>query len=170
MSHYVIEMQGFRGKEASFIVKELTMIDAITGKIITNVLITSPYSFSTLSPKDQRVVKYVSFNINHLRWDDGISTINHVKHSLKKILKMEDRIYTKGDLKAKFLSSLLKREVIELGSYLCPSLKQLRDIEQAQDCPYHWNPKHVCALTSARCVAKWLNGHLADNKSVTPTQ
>jgi hypothetical protein len=171
MSHYVIEIQGFTGRNKNFVLKELTMMNVETQQIIFNALVTSPYSFNSLSPQEQRVVNYVSKNIIQLRWEDGIITFTHLLHKILKTIKPDDTVYTKGNIKCKFLTKILNRHVVDLGeTFCCPSLKVLRKNELAEDCPFHNNPKESCSLTSARQISVWMNEHIADRIYTTKTQ
>jgi hypothetical protein len=163
MTHYVVEIQGFTGTNKEFILKELTIMNVETLDVILNALVTSPYPIKSLNPQEQRVIHYIERNIINLRWEDGISTMTEVLHQLGQILKPEDKIYTKGLVKSRCLSKILNRHVTDIGqTSCCPSLKFLRQIKLAADCPFHWNPRESCSLTSARQLSIWMNEHLRD--------
>ena len=119
----VIDFEGFKYQKRNFIIKEL----AVYGEYQDTIYFLPPQSFSSLSKSEQVCYQWITKNLHGLNWESG----NYPYEKLKSIFESISlryplsEFYAKGKEKSDFLSSLLKRPVINLDDLGCPKIEHI---------------------------------------------
>ena len=145
----VIEFQGFPKSDGKYIIKELAIID-VQNKCCNTWLFKSP---SMLVTKD---VNWLRDHFHGLDRDSGDIDYSELREILRSYTIQFRQLFTKGDQKASFLSSLLPSgvNVINLELYGCPSLKKLETGEGCLIDP-HVKGNFHCARKNCHKLADW---------------
>lgn len=151
---FVIDMQGFRGCNNTFIIKELAVVN-VNENFHRHFILKPPFSFSTLSRELQCQAHWVYENHHGLKWEGGLTTFWEVKEYL--LLNMKNTtIYVKGTEKKKWLDDLLGNIalVFNVEDHSCPNLKSLKqNYPDMLRCNAH---SGCCALQNAFLLKKFI--------------
>ena len=101
----IVDMQGFIGKNNTFVPKEVTVL-LVEGAMVVKehtYLIHPPYAFGDLSATQQRTVNWAKNNYHSFGWQDGNVPYVDFVSRLKMILTNVKQIYVKGKSKGCFL-------------------------------------------------------------------
>lgn len=162
---FVIDVQGFRGKEGNFLPKEIALI-ALHHTYIVHWIIAPPYTFNNLHSKYRRQNNWLSRHHHGIEWHEGSSRFIDVVDTLRSVTRNAGRIFTRGREKAEFLMEVTSREIINLeDDERCPALKRL--VSSTLRCAPHAtkrNQKLVCALNFAASLKAWILFHIEDEK------
>lgn len=157
--NFIVDLQGFKDYNNSFILKEF----AIATKHYTQIfLIKPPFSYSYLSSDEQKQVRWIERNRGIL-WREGFIDIREFKRLIKPILN-EQTVLVKGEEKIKWLKELCDScEVIDIAEKGCPNLPSLYKMCDSESnklinsstmtCMFH---KKICGLKNVLLIQKWI--------------
>lgn len=162
----VLDVQGFRGFNNKFIVKELAVCTDM--KNFRHFLIKPPYDFGLLSEKEQRMANWLKRNHHGIEWSSGDYTLKTVKKYLDFHLK-DFNIYMKDEQKRQWVSHFWKHNnLYALSELECnislENLKKMYPIDNDVTCKHHQkfcdisikNKTAVCALMNALCIKQFM--------------
>lgn len=142
MPHIVaVDAQGFTGRNAEFVIKELAICHS-PDEGITRYHLLPPYPLSEMPFFRKKSVGYLQLRVHGLGWNDGTLDYNSGKTIIRsKIQEFKDAFfYCKGGEKAKALSNFLGVEVINVENFMDEA--ELQSIyfypsEVSSDCAVH---------------------------------
>jgi hypothetical protein len=102
---------------------------------------------------------------NGLSWTDGYIDYSNLAQTLKEAVAPYAHPYAKGATKARFLSNLLERSVLNLDVFNCPE-RDCFQMGTACIMPCHRFPDKKCASRNARALFDWLKVHLKEKSYV----
>jgi len=150
----IVDVQGFKGNNNEFILKELAI--SFNEHEFQNFIVQPPHQFEKLMKIKQKEANWLSKNHHGLGWNDGSVTYKSVKKFL-----LENHItavYVKGEEKKNWLSHMLQNKVMiqNLEEYGCPSFKVLRKTYPSRTmlCTSH---QGICALKNASLLRFFFN-------------
>lgn len=108
-------LQGFRGKNAKFVPKEVSVAD-VEGFFISHWVLNAPYPYLDIATCWREMNNRQTINQHGLEWYDGDAEIPDVLHNVREICRNARRIFTEGVEEAGYLQILTAREVINLGT------------------------------------------------------
>lgn len=99
-----VDIQGFRGNDNSFIIKEIAFYKS---GVLFTYLFAPPYNYTLLEKKFRKQAVWLFLNHHNLRWNEGYISYSSVKDIIYKELIIKNTnntiIYVKGDEKVKWL-------------------------------------------------------------------
>lgn len=164
---YVIEIQGFRDKDANFVPKEVAIV-SLQEHIICHWVVLPPHEFVEL-PSSLRTANDLAASRHFgIHWFEGDITMRKLHYHLYNIARKAKRIYVKGREKARYIQSLMTRTVEDLDDYTDEGFTSLQKrFGCRQICSYHaaqedTYKRSYCALLRAHVLRMWIYSHLAD--------
>lgn len=151
MNYTIVDVQGFKDKNNTFIIKEFAVAD----KELTQMfLIKPPYPFSSLTLEEKKQVLWLEKN-KGIRWSEGYIDYREFRREVVKYL-FNKNIITKGLEKVKWIKELcMNNEIVNIESTGCPKLSCLQEKyckNESYNCCYHVKE---CALKNVLCLRKW---------------
>lgn len=156
----VIDVQGFKAINNSFIVKEIAVSFNQKPSACRAFSIKSPYQYSLLSYEEEQSARWLTRIHHGITWDYGEyelkDVIKYLEHHLQKTT-----IYVKGKEKANWVRDLFNSElrIIEILNHECDlSIKEVIRIYRENEiyCKHHEKLNHVCALRNARALRTYI--------------
>lgn len=146
-----VAIEGFT-LPSRYVLKELALI--FSKEEYDHFMFMRPTDF-ILTEADKRTVRYITYKLNNISYDDGDIPYNQIQNILRKLRQYT--IYTYSDIAKKFLQECLPTTVIintqELGLQLQKSLPN-------PQCFRHHNHRY-CAKAKAIAVMKFIeNEHI----------
>lgn len=126
--HTFVDIQGFRGNEGRFIVKEISIMKH---GILSTHLFDAPYSYNSLEKKYKKQALWLFYNHHKLSWNEGYIPYSRVAEIIYKELIIKNNnnntIYIKGEQKCQWLRDFCNVETINIESLYqnCPNLKSM---------------------------------------------
>lgn len=160
----VLDFQAFKDNNNEFIIKECAVV-AIDGSFVEHWVIAPPYEFYMLKKEKRREAVWVKQNYHGLSWGDGGISYKAFQDELRQVCSDVCRVFVKGNEKAEFLKTLVKKDVINLEDYNTPRLKRLmfNSYLPVLRCFRHCkDKKYICALSNADKLKLWIitNNHV----------
>lgn len=146
----VVEFQGFKDNNNSYVVKELAL-GALSPYWTRRYLFKPPYEFDELDRKVQISNNWCSRNLHGLRWEEGDLDYSSLESLLKSETELYGLIVTKGAEKKRFLESLLGKNVIDMDVILPLRLSRLSDPKTK------CNHIGLCAVKNVEKLLDWWN-------------
>lgn len=120
-----VDIQGFRGNDESFIIKEIAYYKS---GVLFTYLFAPPYNYTLLENKFRKQAAWLFLNHHKLRWNEGYISYSCVKDIIYKELAIKNSknniIYVKGDEKVKWLQEYCDVPSVNIESLRnCPNLK-----------------------------------------------
>lgn len=156
----VLDIEGFKFKKSTFVIKELS----ITGDYTDTILFSPPEPLSNLQKDHQYSVCWLSRNLHGLSWDSGEYPYN-LLHQIFLSISLRypaHTFYAKGSEKCEFLSHNLKCNVINLETLNCPKIEDLIEATTQQPCRNHsrklssYQRRKHCARLKSKLFYNWL--------------
>lgn len=153
-----MDIQGFKGDQNKFIVKELAIIST-DGQMYELQLFQPPCQFDQLSEHVQKQVHYLEKHFHGLYWNSGYQPYSELKTILMR-LNLSGVVYVKGREKQIIVSELLsnfKVNVVNIEELGCPSLTILKKHLQpmsTKPCAFNHDTKN-CAYLNVNAVLQW---------------
>lgn len=121
------DIQGFRGNDNSFIIKEIAFYKS---GVLFTYLFAPPYNYSSLEKKFRKQAVWLFYNHHNLRWNEGYISYSSVKDIIYKELIIKNTnnsiIYVKGDEKVKWLQEYCDVPSVNIDSLRnCPNLNSM---------------------------------------------
>lgn len=164
----VMDIQGFRDNNGSFIVKEIG-IKSVYGDLTWHELVESAVPWNDLSDKRQKEANFNTTFTHGISWSDGCDKVKTAIRRVKFVILGANVIWAKGGDKCTTLRKLLNTKVQDLEHEGCPKAKDLPYQDTFQKCPltvHHCateqRPVYRCALQQAQQYAIWLKNHQMD--------
>lgn len=166
LNYVIIDIQGFKGNNNEFIVKELAIL--IDEYICYNFIIKEPYDFFKLMPHMQRQAKWLTKNHHGLHWANGTSTLSNVRKFLEENLYEQHTIFiVKGVEKKQWIAKYILNgknayHVLNVEDFGCASFKNLyKQCHDLKPCNHHQQNNYlrnkVCALVNVKLIYNFLN-------------
>ena len=160
VSTAVIDIEGFRYKNSTFIIKELAVISDSYSDHIT---FGPPKDFHELTLSQQKAYSWVTNFLHGLSWYSGCHSYKFLQQILLSItLRLPNtKFFAKGKEKCAILSELLQRKVTNLEDLNCPSIEKILDI-RIKPCSFHsskappYQVHNHCASRKAKLFHNWL--------------
>lgn len=133
----VADLQGFRGENNEFIVKEVAAIVHKYFKV--HFIIKPPYSINYLPFKQQIQNRWLTNNYHGIAWEDGYSTYKDATKIVSNFLENKI-VYVKGAEKKQWLEKFLQKkpfEIHNLDDLGCPKLQRLKNCYATPKCLSH---------------------------------
>lgn len=153
-----IDVQGFKIKSNTFIVKEIAVI---THNSTFHDVIKSPFPFKNLDDEDKKQAVWLTKNYHGFNWNSGSISMTELRRILISIFKKTDKIYVKGQEKVQWLHSILdcktfSSNIINIEQIGCEIKlkKNIRNEIYANVCKKHSNHFH-CALRNVLDLSDW---------------
>ena len=165
----VLDIEDFLRKKSDFMIEELSVC---THNCSDTVSFRPPSSFNILSSSEQRAYTWVSKFLHGLAWESGDYPYCYWQQFLQNIrLRFPfAEFYAKGTEKMDTLKKLIQDDAINLETFLCPmveNLKLYRDIPicdlHAVSCLKRQRSKH-CATKKAKLFYQWLTNESSFGK------
>ena len=155
----VIDFQGFKDNDNKYIIKELAISGLQNNDLLIHKIVAAPYAKETLNVKRKREAEWITVFYHGLDWNCQLSdeTYKHMMYKLKELCYLSDKIFVKGEEKAKFIEEdvlEIKGSVTELGKLGCP---KLFDLPTENVCVIHEDKMgYICALDNVCKLKKWI--------------
>lgn len=151
-SFLVIDLQGFKNSNNSFIIKELALATAEMSQVF---LIKPPYPYTTLTKDEKRQVNWIENN-RKIFWSEGYIDAREFKRIVAPFLENR-KIYVKGLEKMEWVKEICKNcDIVNVEDIGCPNLTSLHNnyckMSTSMNCISH---KKECALKNVLCIKKW---------------
>ena len=153
----VCDIQGFRGFNNDFIVKEVAFLTT-SGSMAQSIVFKPPYPHSILPDTQQKVATWVKNFCHGMDWDDGYTPYDELSNVFNKILEPYNAILVKGSEKKTFIENILHGKnvsVRNMDDILCPRIDDLRKQTSFQKCFYHSKIADQCASENVRLLLNW---------------
>lgn len=163
---YVVDFQGFKTYNNTFIIKELVIVSVRTDCIV-HCMVKSP---RVRTQGIEKQVNYLTRRFHKIRWEDGYVEFNDALKLLRETLTNADIVYVKGLERTKYIRKLLENKITvqDLDPIGCPKAKNWHgcSLSRFPVCPYknHKNlPEQArdtdvhCALKKALTYKDWYN-------------
>lgn len=171
MEFAFVDLQGFNSNE-NFVVKEICIL---TKNLKFHEIVKSPHSFSNLTSKYKRQVKWLENKYHGLRWSQGYITQEELQKTIAPILKNKI-IFVKGPNKLRWLREILGQQItlcVNIEDMGC-NIKLSNPI--SKDCIYQGNEnikccnKHTfenshCAVRNALLIRLWYTFNIREKNN-----
>lgn len=152
---YFIDVQGFKGPQNSFIVKEIALLN--DQNEFQHFIVNSPYDINNLPPYLQSQAYYVYQKHHGIEWSSGFTPLDSIIVRFSHVLEGHI-IYVKGAAKIKWIKDLFRlggnADVQDLSEQGCPSIENLRrTFPGIQRCVIHHG---VCALQNVLLLKMYI--------------
>lgn len=158
---WIVDLQGFDyGRDLmKFTCKEIALINSDNGYYVHR-FINLPLDIQVFTSKLQNHINWLTNNVHGLEWNmkgDGCKSINYedLAGFLKSWILESDIVAVKGPCKKKWLSALIRNEIIDLTDEQYPPLRELKNIFKSFHCNNHFNNKLNCALENIMFLYFW---------------
>lgn len=156
----VLDVQGFRGNNKEFIIKEISIVE-LNKRHVIHAFCKEPYNINELSTARRIEARWLIRNYHGINWTYGHVAYEEIGEVLKSALLSYNTIYVKGCEKKKilevYLSSLdsCKFKIFDIDYFHIESLKRMRIDEGGNKCFYHQNLKSsfMCSYENAYNLA-----------------
>lgn len=154
---YFFDLQGFKSKNNSFIVKELCLLSEKNDEMHL-LIINPPFAYENLSSQYKKQVIWLGQNFHGFNWGDGfISYQNARKILLKKLEKpnISKLVFIKGEEKKMWAQKILQNNKFDISVFNIEEFglnNSATDIDE--HCTYH-HSKFVCAYKNVIHMKKW---------------
>lgn len=144
-----VDLQGFKGKENDFIVKELAVLSPVG---LVHYIFTPPYKRSLLSSTQIKEVIWLKSNHHGLDWNDGFIPYYKAGALLRNAIG-DGTVYVKGFEKIQWIQRLVNARpvIINVENIDC----DVRFSDKMVDCLPCLNHRGVCALKNVFMLRKW---------------
>ena len=164
----VVDLQGFTKLINEFVLKELAALEVNNSSNTPVIILFEPPCDWNILPAEYKVTNsWLQRNYHGISWSSGNSTYEAAGPIIRGILQRAHTIYGKGLEKKIWLSNLIgvTKEIVDLDSLGCPSLKNLRkSIRKDGGCSHHRSslltPKWNCASENVKLLKKWCEDSL----------
>lgn len=140
----VIEVQFLKNKNGDFWIKELCVLKDGFKAIY---VFLPPHSWSELPDHVQRENRFIEDYLHQLVWEEGTTDYANLKGILLHLTEDSKFIFTKGEEKAKILSEILERDIVDM-TLETPSY-QIMAATRVMDCIYRKHNNKFCAFVNA---------------------
>lgn len=149
----IIDMQGFKGPNNQFIVKEIAVL--YKDNTHQHFIVQPPYDMKCLSEELQKQVIWLYHNYHGLSWNGGSTTLQEVLNLISFKLRHHDKIYVKHLEKEQWLRTLFENSnnnnnnyvklipIVNLDNLDCPNIHTLKKTFPLYHCSLH---SGCCAL------------------------
>lgn len=153
---FIIELQGFSDNENSFIPKEIALVSLCEHRATCHWTVRPPVSHYGLTHSTRVKNEWLTRHHHGLDWFRGTSDLKLVVCELQKLTRNAAVVYTRGERKWDYLTSILESPVIDLTADLRnPSFEKMPPV--AEKCAYHAkNQNFRCALNCALKIREWI--------------
>ena len=159
----MVDFQGFTKPINEFVLKELAALEVNNSNNIPVIILFEPPCDWNILPTEYKVTNsWLQRNYHGIPWSSGNSPYEAAGPIIRGILHRAHTIYVKGLEKKIWLLNLIggTKEIVDLDSLGCPSLKNLRkSIHKDGGCSHHRSslltPKWNCASENVKLLKKW---------------
>lgn len=154
-----MDIQGFKGENNKFIIKELAIVST-DGQLYELQLFQPPCHFNQLSESVQKQVHFLEKHFHGLYWNSGFRPYCELKNILK-TLSLSGTVYVKGCEKKIFVADLLSNymvNVVNIEELGCPNLSILKKQFQPlslKPCAFNHITQN-CAYLNVNAILQWL--------------
>ena len=162
---FVVDIQDFRDAERKFLLKEVVVI-FLQKPIVDHWIVQAPCNFFELT-EDVKNTNSCAVDIHGINWFEGEVSLKRVYGYLFNIARAARRIYVRGE-KARYLESLLGRNIFNLEKYDSPTFRKLNSMfSDVLVCSTYSskrfkNKQDFCALYLAHQIKKWMRSILPE--------
>lgn len=134
---YVLDLQFFRNNDKSIIVKSISVSKLFNSDIIDHFIFKPPFDFLELNLTRRAEARHVSAFYHHINWNEGFIDYSEMNIIIQSLLADATEVFVKGNEKAKFINSILSRDVsYNVEQLNCPNLKVLKAAHSIfESCP-----------------------------------
>ena len=147
----MLDLEGFRYKKNTFILKELSIT---TADYSDSLIFLPPVSFNSLPKLEQKAYSWLTNYLHGLHWDRGDYLYLNLNQIIQSVVlrNPEATFYAKGKEKADFLAQYLDRRVQNLDDLGCPRVENLHYNKFSNCCKHipHYNSNNHCALKKSK--------------------
>ena len=167
MMDFVVDIQGFRDTERKFLPKEVAVI-CLQKPIVDHWILQAPCNFIELPEDVKNTNSYCVVDIHGINWFEVEVSLRQVYRYLFNIARAARRIYVHGEEKARYLESLLSRNIFNLEKYDSPTFRKLNSMfSDVLVCSTHSskrfkNKQEFWALYKAHQIKKWMRSILSE--------
>lgn len=108
----IVEFQAFKNNKKGFIIKELIILDVLTG-VYSYFVFKPPYDFSMLLPKYGKTNNWLTRFYHHIRWNEGFTSYSELNAIMSHFCEKYKTIYTTGKEKCKWLQQFSSGVIID---------------------------------------------------------
>jgi hypothetical protein len=137
------------------VVKELAVAHSRSNRVSSYVF-KKPYCWDELPMFTAKLNSAINHNIN---WKDGDIPYSDLQTFLHREVSSAVAIYCFGYQKTNFISSLIRRTVIDITELGCPDPTDISVSNISCTFACHNKFRYVCALRAAHSFVQWLNYH-----------
>ena len=155
----IIDIQGFRDNDGSFILKEVAIVR--DDRVVYHAVIRCEPR-KTLNANRQREANYNSSFVHGISWYDGTTNLKRAIHLMKVFASTACQIWVKGPEKCKVLEKILHRKMCDLEIIDCPKASELPKDDTFEECtlPVHRQisdktTPYKCAKLQVQQYARW---------------
>lgn len=158
-----IDMQGFKGLNNKFIVKEIAVL--YKDNTYQHFILYPPFNLQTLSIELQRQASWLYQNYHGLSWDGGNTSLEEALKDISTKLHNHTTIYVKHLEKEQWLNELFtdnnnktikQMKIINLDTFDCPNIQILKKTYPLYHCLLH---RGCCAFQNIFLFYHFLINH-----------
>lgn len=150
---YIIDIQGFKHKDSSFIIKEISVLN-VHAALCHHRIIELPSIINQMSPDFQAQVNFTKEHVHGLMWSswyDNLSSYS-ITDFLKSRVELEAIILIKGCSKLSIVKNLLPDNTsINLEELGCPTVEEITKFHGFSSSKFHCG-KH--SKNTLRCSSQ----------------
>jgi hypothetical protein len=155
VSTLFIDIECLKDRENKLMIKELA-IAKLDGSL-QSWIFAPPYSAQRLPKWVRKQNKWISNNLHHIDWEDGVLSPERINEIFDDYVPLGSLVYVKGQEKCHLLQSKLDgRHVKNLEDFDCPSAERIVDADPVK-C-LHGHSKR-CALSKCLRYLKWFRSN-----------
>lgn len=155
----VLDIQCFKNDENEFILKEVCIIEVVTGILLLHHIAISPYSQRFLSQEKLRESCWLTKHYHGLEWNKGDIGYHTLIQKVRTCLSDYSTVYVKGLEKKQYvLNTLVTDEtslVVDMSDIGCSSLASISGSSTIR-CNHHKSVQNHCALANCTSLRHWL--------------
>jgi hypothetical protein len=148
-----IEFQAFRGNNDEFIIKELVILDLLTG-VNYSFMFKPPFAFRKLNSKAKTTNRWLTKNFHCISWNEGFTSYKKIDSIMYHFCKEYTTIYTRGLEKRNWIKMYTENSVIDV------MIEKYFTFDYDKNCNLAMNKKHSdsqCALKNAFKIVEFFN-------------
>ena len=148
----VIDLEGFRYKRSTFIVKEIAIT---TFEYSDSLIFLPPVPFNSLPKAEQKAYNWLTQYLHGIHWESGDFLYLNLNQIIQNfVLRNPNTVfYAKGKEKAELLAKYLDRQAVNLDELGCPRIENLH-LKKYPSCNRHlqpnYNSRNHCSLKKRR--------------------